>query len=61
MKDKSYKKGDKPYERKSYDEAHIGQEWDSNVESSNSDNDGVAVVAIKGTTSSSKSLFLKLN
>jgi hypothetical protein len=60
MKDKSYKKGDKHY-KKSYDKAHIGQEWDSNDESSNSDSDGVATVAIKRTTSSSKSLFPKLN
>jgi hypothetical protein len=60
-KDKGYKKSDKPYKKKSYGEAHIVQEWDSNDESSNSDNDGVATVAIKGTTSSSKSLFPKLN
>jgi hypothetical protein len=60
-KDKGYKKGDKPYKKKSYVGAHIGQEWDSNDESSNSDNDGVATIAIKGTTSLSKSLFPKLN
>jgi hypothetical protein len=60
-KDKSYKKDDKYYKKKSYGEAHIGQEWESNDESSNSDSDGVATVAIKGTSSSSKSLFLKLN
>jgi hypothetical protein len=60
-KDKCYKKGDKPYKKKSYGEAHIGQEWDSNDESSNSDNDDVAIVAIKGITSSSKSLFSKLS
>jgi hypothetical protein len=59
-KDKGYKKSDKPYKKKSYGEAHIVQEWDSNDENSNSDNDGVATVAIKGTTSS-KSLFPKLN
>jgi hypothetical protein len=58
---KDYKKSDKPYKKKSYGEANIGQEWDSNDESSNSDNDGVAAVAINGTTSSSKSLFPKLN
>jgi hypothetical protein len=60
-KGKGYKKGDKPYKKKSYCEAHIGQEWDSNDESSNSDNDGMTTVAIKGITFSSKSLFPKLN
>jgi hypothetical protein len=59
-KDKGYKKSDKPY-KKSYGEAHIGQEWESNDESSNSDSDGVATVAIKETSSSSKSLFPKFN
>ncbi len=61
QRDKSYKKGDKHYKKKSYGEAHIGQEWELNDESSNSDSDGVATVAIKGTSSSSKSLFPKLN
>jgi hypothetical protein len=60
-KDKGYKRGDKPYKKKSYGEAHIGQEWESNNESSNSNSDGVATVVIKGTSSSSKSLFPKLN
>jgi hypothetical protein len=60
-KDKGYKKNDKPYKKKSYGEAHISQEWDFNDESSNSDNDGIATVAIKGTTFSRKSLFSKLN
>jgi hypothetical protein len=60
-KHKGYKKSDKPYKKKSYGEAHIGQEWESNDESSNSDSDGVAIVTIKGTSSSSKSLFLKLS
>jgi hypothetical protein len=59
-KDKSYKKDDKYYKKKSYGEAHTGQECDSNDESSNSDSDGVATMAIKGI-SSSKSLLLKLN
>jgi hypothetical protein len=58
---KSYKKDDKHYKKKSYGKAHIGQEWDSNDESSNSDDNGVATVVIKGTFSSSKSLFPKLN
>jgi hypothetical protein len=60
-KDKGYKKGDKPYKKKSYGEAHIGQECESNDERSNSDSDGVTTVAIKGSSSSSKSLFPKLN
>jgi hypothetical protein len=60
-KDKGYKRSDKPYKKKSYGEAHIGREWESNDESSNSDSDGVATVAIKGTSSSAKSLFPKLN
>jgi hypothetical protein len=60
-KDKGYKKSDKPYKKKSYGEAHIGQEWVSNDESSNSNSDGVATVAITGISSSSKSLFPKLN
>jgi hypothetical protein len=60
-KDNGYKKSDKPYKNKSYGEAHIGQEWESNDGSSNSDSNCVATMAIKGTSSSSKSLFSKLN
>jgi hypothetical protein len=60
-KDKSYKKSDKPYKKKTYGEANIEQEWESNDESSNSDSDGVAIVVIRGTSSSIKSLFPKLN
>jgi hypothetical protein len=60
-KDKGYKKSDKPYKNKSYGEAHIGQEWESEHESSNSDSDGVATMAIKRKSSLSKSLFSKLN
>jgi hypothetical protein len=37
------------------------QEWEFNDESSNFDSDGVATMAIKGTSSSSKSLFSKVN
>jgi hypothetical protein len=33
----------------------------SNDESSNSDSDGVATIAIKGTSSSNKSIFSQLN
>jgi hypothetical protein len=60
-KDKGYKRSDKPYKKKSYGEVHIAQEWKSNDESSNFDSDGVATVAIKGTSSSRKSRFPKLN
>jgi hypothetical protein len=56
-KDKGYKMSDKPYKKKSYGETHIGQEWESNDQSSNSDSDSVANVAIKGTSSSSKFLL----
>jgi hypothetical protein len=60
-KEKSYKR-DKHYKKKSYGEAHIGKEWDSDDESSDSDSDGVATVGIKGSfSSSSKYLFLNLN
>jgi hypothetical protein len=60
-KKKSYKK-DKHYKKKSYGEAHIGKEWDSDDESSDSDSDCVATMAIKGSSSSSsKSLFPNLN
>jgi hypothetical protein len=60
-KEKSYKK-DKHYKKKSYGEAHIGKEWDSADESSDSGSDGVAIVAIKGSfASSSKFLFPNLN
>jgi hypothetical protein len=55
-------KKDKHYKKKSYGEAHIGEEWDSDDESSDSDSDGVATMAIKGSSSSSrKSLFPNLN
>jgi hypothetical protein len=60
-KEKSYKK-DKHYKKKTYGETHIGKEWDSDDETSNSDSDGVATIAIKGSSSSpSKSLFPNLN
>jgi hypothetical protein len=59
-KEKSYKK-DKHY-KKTYAEVHIGKEWDSDDEIYNTDSDGVATVAIKGSSSSSsKSLFPYLN
>jgi hypothetical protein len=50
------------YKKKTYGEAHISKEWDSDDESSDSDSDGVATVVIKGSSSSSsKSLFPNLN
>jgi hypothetical protein len=59
-KEKSYKK-DKYYKKKTYGEAHIGKVWDSDDESSDSDSDDVTTVAIKGSSSLSKSLFPNLN
>jgi hypothetical protein len=59
-KEKSYKK-DKHYNKKAYGEEHIGKEWDSDDESSDFNSDDVATVAIKGSSSSSKSLFSNLN
>jgi hypothetical protein len=59
-KEMSYKK-DKYYKKKTYGGAHIGKEWDLNDESSNSDSDGLATVAIKGSFCPSKSLFLNFN
>jgi hypothetical protein len=60
-KERSYMK-DKHYNKKTYGEAHIGEEWDSDDESSDSVSDGVATVEIKGSSSSSrKSLFPNLN
>jgi hypothetical protein len=50
-KHKSYKK-DKYYKMKSYGEAHIGKEWDSDDESSDSNSDELATVSIKGSSSS---------
>jgi hypothetical protein len=46
QKEKSYKKY--KYYKKSYGEAHIGQEWDSDEESFDSDSDGVATASIRG-------------
>jgi hypothetical protein len=60
-KERRYKK-DKHYKKKTYGEEHIGKEWDSDDESSDSDSDGVATIAIKGSCYySSKSLFPNLN
>jgi hypothetical protein len=48
---KGRNKCDKTYKKKFYCEVHIGQEWESNDENSNSDSDGVTTVAIKVTSS----------
>jgi hypothetical protein len=60
-KDKGYNRSDKPYNKKFYGETHIGQEWESDDESPNFDSDSMATVGIKGTSSSSKYFFSKLN
>jgi hypothetical protein len=59
--DKCYKKDKKYTKKKPYGQAHVGQEWNSSDESSESKSDEVATIAIKGKTSSSKSLFPKLS
>jgi hypothetical protein len=41
-------------------QAHVGQEWDSSDESSESKSDDLATIAIKGESSSNKSLFPNL-
>jgi hypothetical protein len=58
--DKGYKKHKKFTKKKSYGQAHVGQEWNSNDESSESESDEVATIAINGKASSSKSLFPNL-
>jgi hypothetical protein len=59
--DKGYKKDKKYTKKKTYDQAHVGQEWNSSNESSETESDEVITIAIKGKTSSSKSLFSKLS
>jgi hypothetical protein len=54
-KENSFKR-DKPRYKKHVDEAHLGQEWDSNEES-NSDNEDVATMAFKTLSSYQPSLF----
>jgi hypothetical protein len=39
-----------------HDQAHVGLEWNSSDESSESESDEVTTIAIKAKTSSSKSL-----
>jgi hypothetical protein len=63
-KDKIYtkdKKDKKYFNKKSYGEAHIGQEWDFDDESSSSDSEDMTTLAIKENSSSNKSLFSNLN
>jgi hypothetical protein len=55
--DKGYKKDKKFTKKKSYGQAHVGQEWNSSDEISKSKSDDVATIAVKGKASSSKSLF----
>jgi hypothetical protein len=46
--------------KKPYGKAHIGQEWNSSDEISESKSDGMATIAIKGKASLRKSLFPNL-
>jgi hypothetical protein len=59
--DKDYKKDKKYTKKKSYDQAYVDQEWNSSDESSELESNEVVTIAIKGKTSSSKSLFSKLS
>jgi hypothetical protein len=59
--DKGYKKDKKYTKKKPYGQDHVGQKWNSSDESSESESDEVATIAIKGKSSSSKSLFPKLS
>jgi hypothetical protein len=59
--DKGYKKDNKYAKKKPYGQAHVDHEWNSSDESSESESDDLATIAIKGKASSSKSLFPKLS
>jgi hypothetical protein len=59
--DKGYKKDKKYTKKKAYGQAHVSQEWNSSDESSESESDDLATIAIKGKASSNKSLFPKLS
>jgi hypothetical protein len=61
MLGKGYKKDKKFKKKKPYGQVHIGQEWNSSDESFESKSDDVATIAIKGETSSRKSLFPTLS
>jgi hypothetical protein len=58
--DKGYKKDKKYTKKKPYGQAHVGQEWNSSDESSESESDDLTTITIKGKVSSSRSLFPKL-
>jgi hypothetical protein len=51
--DKRYKKDKKVTKKKPYGQAHVGQEWNSSDESSESESDDLATIAIKGKSLSS--------
>jgi hypothetical protein len=59
--DKGYKKDIKYTKKKTYGQAHVGQESNSSDESSESESDDLATIATKGKALSSKSLFPKLS
>jgi hypothetical protein len=60
-KKKKFDKGYKKYtKKKPYGQAHVGQEWNSSDESSESESDDLTTITIKGKVSSSRSLFPKL-
>jgi hypothetical protein len=59
--DKGYKKDKRYTKKKSYGQTHVDKKWNSSDESSESESDEVATIAIKGMTSSSKSLFPMLS
>jgi hypothetical protein len=54
--DKGYKKDKKYTKKKPYGQAHVDQEWNLSDESSESESNDLATIAIKGKASSSKSL-----
>jgi hypothetical protein len=58
--DKGYKKEKKFTKKKTYGQDDMGQEWNSSDESSESESDDLATIAVKGKVSSSKSLFPNL-
>jgi hypothetical protein len=59
--DNSYKQDKKFTKKKPYGQAHVGQEWNSSDESSESESDDMATIAIMGKFSSSNSHFPNLS
>jgi hypothetical protein len=54
VQEDKYNKGEKSkghYKKNKYGQAHIGEHWDSDEESSSSDEEGVASIAIQRSTS----------